>query len=273
MGRIFSINKLLTKVLLSYFDIIKLAIFARGKLGIPILKWSSYSVIVRIFNTVTMFLPLKLLLVLSGAASVGFLDEIKDTIGVKFYVFSVVCALFFLYIFNVLFNRYVEKGLARDISSIHNLKGKFFPLGKRAGHKALTVFSDISVKVLSDFLFIIILSLPMLMISIHYFIFYFSMFMLFLLLVEYLVFTNNRYNFLDKMSLTNATIIGFISVLIYYFCFIFIIVLQMSGKVTFFEAIVLLILSKVTNSSFKSVVGKTYILRSKFGHIMSCGIS
>jgi len=257
----------------TYFDIARLCIYSRNELSVPILKFSIASFFATVINTVTMFLPLKLLFVLSGSKSIAELDIFKDKVGINVYVAIIISLLFILYICNFLFTRWFEKGQIKAIFEIGELKGKFYPLGIRAGHKALKATSDTSIKICADILFLLFVSVVMFVISIEYLIFYWFLFIVFNFLIEYFVFTDNKYKFLDKVSLSKPSIIGFFAILMYYFYFIFIVVLQLIGEIGFFEAIVLLILSKVSNSAFKSLINKTYFLRSKFKHIMTHGLN
>ena len=220
--------------------------------GYPILTLAILKFLGRFVNMFVMFIPLKIFLLFSGVAQLGFLSDLESSLGRQLYISLLLLFTAFLYFLNVIIQLYTSRLTNNELNRV--LEVKYLSRRKKIFQESLIrkVFIPL-VNVISSYLMVIVSAIIFLFLSKIYFINFIILFLIYWLFVNYFVFTNNKFNFLKKINLTRPQVLTIISGLFYLVLFFLLFALFIEGGLQITPAILILLLSRLCNSSIKTM--------------------
>lgn len=236
--------------------------FFHHQTHIEYLKVSVNAFLGKFINMITMFMPLKLLFVISGAKNIEVLASIEQKIGRSYYIASIFILLISLYIVNAFLEIYRYKLVAKQLKRIEN---KDYCFKTRAiSSKVVRSSCGPFCQMLADmaqmlFAFSIIIYVNQLLAAYYCF----TMFV-FSLIYEQWVFSSHQTKLLTKLSIEKQHFMSAVSKINFLVLFLGVIVFVLNSSVNVIVAILVLILMRFSNGAFKSYLNCHLKLRESF---------
>ncbi|MGR5142813.1 hypothetical protein ACQKPX_14145 [Photobacterium sp. DNB23_23_1] len=199
---------------------------------------------------VVMFIPLKLLFVLSGTKNIAALENIESTIGRNTYVILMIALVVFLYLFNTALQVYKGKIINNELKNIEvkafNVKGKSIP------YKVINRTFPTYCQVLSDIMLVVFITALFFIVNLSYALYFSCVTGLYFIIVEYWAFSDHETRLLRKLHINNKQFIHAFSGLFYLVMFIGIAIVVLVSQLNVLIAIMMLLLARLANGSLKS---------------------
>ncbi|MGF1889744.1 hypothetical protein L4D13_27020 [Photobacterium profundum] len=249
--------------LLSFVSIlVALFSFFRNEVKIQVVKITIFTFISKYINMVVMFIPIKLLFLLSGAKNISFLTDIEESIGRELYIGILVCIVIVLYILDMFMKIYKGK-LTNFQKEIVN-KDSYLLDGKPIQKKIITRTYNPYCQVLSDVLLIVTSIGVFLVVSPTYALYFVTVILLYVAFIEYLVFSPHQTRLLKKLSLDNNQFIHVCNGILYLIFFIGIVIVLLTQSIHILLAIFMMLVSRITNTSLRTVFTSQRVLRRDY---------
>ncbi|PML04861.1 hypothetical protein BCT86_14465 [Vibrio breoganii] len=237
---------------------IKLVLFFTAKyhqmVGKKFFLLSFLKFISKYINLAVMFLPIKVFLLLSSDFSVP--ELINGFISKREYIVIILCFTALLYLINVIiqwyFSRLHNKKIVKIEDSVPNSEDT-----KKISLKLMKYNFRVTYNVIADFITLSFSCCLFLFLSHLYATIFIITIFLFSILVEYLVFTENKYSFLDKLKVDSYQLIKISSALLYLVLFFSIFAIHLIEPFAIHTAVLLLFGSRLVNASIKDLLINT----------------
>ncbi|PMK79553.1 hypothetical protein BCT94_18800 [Vibrio breoganii] len=205
-------------------------------------------------NLAVMFLPIKVFLLLSNDFSVPQL--LDDFINAREYIIIILSFTALLYLINVVIQWYFSRLHNKKILKIEDSVPKLnFP--KDLPLKLMKQNFTLTYNVVADFLTLSFSFCLFLYLSHLYAVVFITTLFMFSIVVEYLVFTENKYSFLDRLKLDSYQLIRISSALVYLVLFFSIFAIHLIEPFAIHTAVLLLFGSRLVNASIKDLLINT----------------
>lgn len=255
--------KITTQRLSSFFNLlVALFPFFRGNVKIQIVKITVCTFISKYINMVVMFIPIKLLFLLSGAKNIAFLSDIEISIGRDLYIGILVFIVIVLYVIDMFMKIY--KGKLTNLQKERVDKESYLLDGKAIQKKIITRTYNPYCQVLSDIILIVTSIGVFLVVSPTYALYFVIVVFLYVAFIEYLVFSPHQTRLLKKLSLNNNQFIHVCNGILYLIFFIGIVIVLLTQSIHILLAIFMMLVSRITNASLRTVFTSQQVLRRDY---------
>ena len=243
---------LLKKICIEFKTTFIILNFMRSNIGVDLYKLSTLKFLGRFINMVVMFLPLKAFLILSGVSQIGYLHYVEDILGKKLYIISIVLITIGLYIINVFLQVYSGRLLNKQSTKFDK---SFYDFEKFQLNKKFFISSHILlINFLSDCLLVFICALIFFFLSIPYACIFLFLLLVYIIVIKYMVFIDNKFSFLQKINLDESQILAISNGVFYLAIFIALFFVFIYIGLHVYSAILILLLSRLSNGSIKSIM-------------------
>ena len=204
----------------------------------------------KIVNMIVMFIPLKILFLLSGSKNVTFLQNIEDYFGRQYYIGGMVIIIIILYILNVI-TQIKKSKLVRSQSEKIEKKIYFFR-GVKKSYKVITKTYGSFCQLLGDIFLFFSVGIALFFIDVYFAIFYIGVFVIYLFVMERWAFpsasgTGKVSGTVDsKLFIRVSGSVGFL------FLFLGLVILVLNTDIILIVAVLILILVKLGNGALMS---------------------
>lgn len=209
-----------------------------------------------------MFMPLKLLFVLTGSKNIELLTKLEESIGRNNYIALIMFVLLVLYMFNAFLQVYRAKLVN---SQRHSIQEKSYY------HSDSVLSSDIIKKtypafcqVIADMAIIFIVCVVLFIADSLLALFYVIVMCLFSLIYEQWVFSKHETKLMKKLDVDKKIFIQSMSMIMFLVLFLGLILVVLNTGMSALKAILILLLMRLANSSFKSYLSCHIKLRECF---------
>jgi len=217
---------------------------------IELIKISFLAFLSKFINMVVMFMPLKVLFVLSGSKNIQFLQDIENTIGRDVYISGMISIITILYFLNVVLQIYQVKLNNRQESGIEEKVYKFRGLDK--SYKVISKTYEPFCQVLASLFLILIISIILFLLNAQYAIFYLGIIFVYGVIIEQWAFQTHKTKLMKKLNIDSKQFIKITGILLYLILFMGIIVVVLNTDMVVIVAILMLILVRLGNGALKS---------------------
>ncbi|WP_439437661.1 hypothetical protein [Salinivibrio costicola] len=204
----------------------------------------------KFINMAVMFMPLKLLFVLTGTKNIEILAQLEEFIGRNKYIALVLGILFILYMVNVFLQIYRAKLINKQKYSIENRKYYF-------GDRPVTV-AEIRrtyasfCQVIADMAVILMVCAVLFIADQLLALYYIAVFGVFSLIYEQWVFSKHETKLMKKLDIEKKSFIQAVSMVMFLVIFLGLVLVVISTGMSAIKAILLLLLMRLANGAFKS---------------------
>lgn len=251
------IIKISSKTVLRYRDVLRLFSLYREELSMKVYIVSIIKLLYKISSMLIMFIPIKIFIVIASGKSISFLDDYQRHFSFDVTLFFLFSSLAIIYLVNLVSQftipRFIskEKDKFRGVIEV-NYKGDTYP---RAFIRRC--YGNV-VNFLSDFLLVIFCIFTSLYISFNFSIIYLLVLFLFYAIIEYLVLTDNRFDFLNKVGVGAIDFISVCSSLNFLIVFASVFWVYYISSMPVHDGVLLLMLSRLANSGVKGLAVSNY---------------
>ncbi|HEQ3516663.1 TPA: hypothetical protein VGT23_003370 [Vibrio cholerae] len=204
----------------------------------------------KFINMAVMFMPLKLLFVLTGTKNIEILAKIESAIGRGYYIGFILVTLFILYVSNIILQIYRVKLVRLQSGNIEDKDYVFYD--KLVSSNLVKATYPSYCQVLGDFTIILVVLLCLFSLHAYFSIYFLSVILFFSLVYEQWVFSSHETNLMKKLGIDKKSFIQVMSMMMFLVLFIGLILVVLTTEVGVIKAILLLLLVRLANSSFKS---------------------
>ena len=234
------------------FILFEYTFLLRNVVGLDIMQLALLQLTSKFINMLVMFLPLKVFLLISTPIHMGALLNIEEGIGRNGYIILLLLLTTFLYLINILLHLQYGRLLNKQEEKL--LQDKYTYNGKKFFIDDILELYRPCYLAISGFLMIAMSLFVFFFLSIQFaFVFLFT-FYFYLVFVEYFVFTNNKFKLLSRLNLNSNQLLTILSSLLYLVLFFSIFIIFNYEQIHVSSAILILLLSRVANTSIKSFI-------------------
>ncbi|WP_041394457.1 hypothetical protein [Photobacterium profundum] len=258
-------QKLLTvnKRLFGFFTIIKqLFPFFRQEVDIQVLRVCLMMFGGKFLNMVVMFIPLKLLFVLSGSKNIHFLEQIELKLGRTTYIGLMIALVTVLYLFNTALQIYKGKLLNKQKQRITHKNYEFN--GKSLPYKTILRTYAAYCQIIADAFLAILITGLMFLLNVQYALYFAAVTGVYFIFIEYWAFSNYETRLLNKLSIDKKQFINAFSSIFYLVMFIGIIFVVLSTNIHILVAILMLLLVRLANGALKTFFSSQLTIRHHY---------
>jgi hypothetical protein len=216
----------------------------------------------KFINMVVMFLPLKVLFLLSGSKNISFLYDIETKIGRNAYIGSMIAILSILYILNIILQIYKAKLVNRQPTRISKQNYTFGNIVKP--YKVVCSTYAPFCQILADMLLVCFVATILFLINFYYALFFVLVVIMHSIVIEQWAFSNHQTNFMLKLKIDSKQFIYITSILLYLIFFIGIVAVVLNTNMGLIAAVLMLVLARLGNSALKSFFSCQIKLRQHF---------
>ncbi len=238
---------------------IDLYFFLRKKLELDIIKLGVLRGGGKIITMLVMFLPLKVLLLVSGSSQVDFISQIEVSIGRDSYIVLILLLTTLLYIINIVLQVYYNRLYNEQCILIKNNKTFIYKHDSYTREYINRAYKH-NIALSGDMFIIVLTLLISLLLSFEYFIGFIFSLIIYSLLVQYFVYTDNKFKFLQNFKINDHQVLNVFNSAFYLFLFFLLFYLFLNGKIEIYSSIFILLLSRVCSHSVKGAllsIGRT----------------
>lgn len=258
-------QKLLTvnKRLFGFFITIKqLFPFFKQDADIEVFRVCATMFCSKFLNMIVMFIPLKLLFVLSGSKNIDFLEQIEMKVGRSTYITTMMMIVIVLYLINTWVQIYKGKLINRQQKRIvkkpYQFNGK--PLSTRIVIRTYAAYCQI----IADVILTVLITALMFIINVHYALYFTAVTSVYFIIIEYWAFSNHETRLLNKLNIDKKQFIHALSSIFYLVLFIGIVFVVLSTEIHILLAILILLLDRLVNGALKTFFSSQLIIRQHY---------
>lgn len=235
-----------------YYDwrkTIELFVLFRHEFSVRLVLLATLRFLGKFFNMLVMFLPLKIFLVLSGTSEVGLLKEVEVKLGTGKYVILVLFITASLYVFNMLLQLYYARVVNVEklkIKKSHQYLDRDIKVLRRIFSPCVEMFGSLMMLSISLIIFFLLSYQYLGLFSLGCLIYY--------AFVQYFLFTNNKFRFLDRANIDIRQAIEITSGVFFLFVFFLVFFVYIKYNISVVSALLLLLLSRLNNNAIKVIL-------------------
>jgi hypothetical protein len=234
----------------------------KNQAKVEIIKISVLIFLSKSINMIVMFIPLKILFVLSGSKNISFFQNIENNIGRDFYIGGMIAIITVLYFINVVLQIYKGKILKRQAGMIEKKKYEFRGINK--SHKVISKTYASFCKVLGDVVLTLLVVMTLFLLNVHYAIFYLSVILVYTVVIEQWAFPIYQTNLMKKLNINSKLFIQVTSIMILLILFLGIIYVVLNTDMVIIVALLMFILVRLGNDALKSFFSCQIELRQHY---------
>jgi len=229
---------------------------------LEIIKISILVFLTKFINMIVMFLPLKVLFLLSGSKNISFFYDIEKRIGRDFYIGTIIAIVIVLYLLNVVLQIYKTRIVKRQKIMIEKNKYEFRGMVK--SHKVISKTYVSFCQVLGDIMLVLFVFIALLLLNVHYAIFYSSMVLVYFVILEQWAFPIHQTKLMEKLNIDAKIFIHVTGVLLYLMLFLGLIVVVLTEDMTILIAVLIIILVRLGHGALNSFFSSQINLRKHY---------
>jgi hypothetical protein len=197
-----------------------------------------------------MFIPLKILFLLSGSKNITFLQNIEDYFGRQYYIGGMVMIIIILFILNVITQ--IKKSKLVRLQSDNIEKKIYLFRGVNKSHKVITKTYGSFCQLLGDIFLFFSVGFALFFIDVYFAIFYIGVFVIYLFVMERWAFPSKsgagevRAAVDSKLFIRVSGSLGFLCL------FLGLVILVLNTDIILIVAVLILILVKLGNGALMS---------------------
>jgi hypothetical protein len=204
----------------------------------------------KIINMIVMFIPLKILFLLSGSKNITFLQNIEDYFGRQYYIGGMVIIIVILYILNVITQ--IKKSKLVKSQSENIEKKMYLFRGVKKSHKVVTKTYGSFCQLLGDIFLFLSVGFALFFIDVYFAIFYFGVFVIYLFVMERWAFPSTNGTGEVPRAVDRKLFIRVSGSLGFLILFLGLVILVLNTDIILIVAVLILILVKLGNGALMS---------------------
>ena len=209
-----------------------------------------------------MFMPLKMLFVLSGSKNIAVLHEMETSLGRDVYIGGMLVIISILYFFNVVVSIYQIKLVNSQKSKIE--KKDYYFRNEVKSNIVISQSYPLFCQILADFLLIGAVLIVLFFVNIYYALYYFTVVMIYTIIVEQWAFSAHQSRLMRKLGVDSKQFIKITGIFIFFLSFLGILAIVLNLHVDVIIAVLMLILVRLANNALKSFFNCQIKLRTHF---------
>jgi len=229
---------------------------------VEIIKISVLVFLSKFISMIVLFMPLKILFVLSGAKNIQFLQDIENNIGRDVYIGAMIAVISVLFLVNVVLQIYKVKLVNRQTVIIEKKKYEF--RGMEKSHDVILKTYAPFCQVLADILLVLIISTILVLLNVHYAIFYLGVILVYGVIIEQWAFPTHQTKLMKKLNIGSKEFIKVTGILLYLILFMGIVAVVLNTDMVVIIAILMLILVRLGNGALTSFFSCQIKLRQHY---------
>jgi len=237
----------------------RLIVFFHRETKIEYFKISLNMFFGKFINMLVMFMPLKLMFVLTGDKNIEAFATLEAYIGRSNYIGMVLFFLTFFYFANVMLNVYKAKLINRQEARVDLENYSFSSREIKASTVKRTVVPF--CQMLSDTLLVSFVNVLLLFMNPILGLCFTLVLVLFYLIHEQWVFSSHETNLLRKLAIDKSNLVQILSMVMFLVAFFVLVFVVISYGINAILAILMLLLIRLANSAYKSHMSAQIKLR------------
>lgn len=234
----------------------------REQTNIPVLKIALLVFSSKFINMIVMFMPLKMLFVLSGSKNISFLHNMEQNLGRDVYIAGMLGIISILYFFNIILSVYQIKIVNKQKHNI-SIKEYYFN-DKVESHSTILKTYGPFCQILADFFLIGTVIITLFFINTYFALYYMFVILIYSIIVEQWAFSTHDSKLMGKLDIDSKQFIRIAGVLIFFLSFIGILAVVLNLNISVILAVLILILVRLSNGALKSLFYCQIKLRTHF---------
>lgn len=234
----------------------------REQTDIPFIKISLLVFSSKFINMIVMFMPLKMLFVLSGSKNISFLHEMEQNLGRDVYIGGMLGIISILYFFNIILSVYQIKLVNKQKNNIE-IKSYFFNDEIKPHSVILKIYGPFC-QILADFLLIGTVITVLFFVNTYFALYYLFVVFIYTIIVEQWAFSTHESKLMGKLGIDSKQFIRIAGVLIFFLSFVGILAVVLNLDISVIFAVLMLILIRLSNGALKSLFYCQIKIRTHF---------
>ncbi|MFM2629153.1 hypothetical protein AAFX20_17130 [Vibrio chagasii] len=234
----------------------------REQADIPVVKIALLVFCNKFINMIVMFMPLKMLFVLSGAKNISILHEMETSLGREVYIGGMLVIISILYFFSVVVSIYQIK-LVNSQKAKLNKKNYYFKSEVKPKSTIAQTY-PLFCQIVADFILIGVVLAVLLYVNFYYALYYLFVVIAYGVIVEQWAFSTHQSKFMSKLGIDSKQFIKISGVFVFFLSFIGILAVVLNMNIAVIIAVLMLILVRLANSALKSFFNCQIKLRIHF---------
>lgn len=211
----------------------------------------------KISSMLIMFIPIKIFIVIASGKSISFLNDYQQHFSFDLTLIFLFSSLVIIYLINLISQFTIPRFISREKNKFRgiievNYRGCSYP---RAFLRRC--YGNV-INFLSDFLLVIVCIFASIYISFNFSIIYLLVLFLFYAIIEYLVLTENRFDFLNRIGIGAIDFINICSSINFLLVFASVFWIYYISNMPIHDGVLLLMLSRLANSGVKGLAVSNY---------------
>lgn len=223
----------------------------RKQTNIPVLKIALLVFSSKFINMIVMFMPLKMLFVLSGSKNISFLHNMEQSLGRDVYIAVMLGIISVLYFFNIILSVYQIKLVNKQKNNI-SIKEYYFNDEVKSHSTILKIYGPFC-QILADFLLIGTVVTTLFFLNTYFALYYMFVVFMYSIIVEQWAFSTHDSKLMGKLGIDSKQFIRIAGVLIFFLSFIGILAVVLNLNISVIFAVLMLILVRLSNGALKSL--------------------
>ncbi|GEM80856.1 hypothetical protein [Vibrio superstes] len=234
----------------------------RVQTSIPLIKIALLVFSSKFINMVVMFIPLKMLFVLSGSKNIEVLHEMEQSVGRDLYIGGMLAIIAFLYIFSVVVSILKVKLVNKQKN---HLEIKNYYIRERVLQRPVILKTyGPFCQVLADVLLVSTVIFTLFVVNYYYALYYLFIVTIYIIIVEQWAFSTHSPRLMTKLGIDSKQFINISGVFIFFLSFVGIIAVILNLEISVIFAVLMLILSRLGFGALKSFFNCQIKLRTYF---------
>jgi len=245
-----------------FISLPQLYVMFKKQTKVEVKKISILVFVSKFISMIVLFMPLKILFVLSGSKNIQFLQNIENNIGRDVYIGAMIAIISVLFLLNVVLQIYKVKLVNRQVAMIDKKEYEFRGMGK--SYKVIVKTYASFCQVLADMLLLLLVGSILFMLNVQYGIFYLAAVFVYGVVIEQWAFPTHQTRLMKKLNIDSKQFIQVTSTLFYLILFMGIIAVVLSADIAIIIAILMLILVRLGNGALTSFFSCQIKLRQHY---------
>ena len=229
---------------------------------LSVIRIATLIFLTKFINMVVMFMPFKILLLLTGFGNISFLQNIENSIGREVYIGIMIVIIASLFFLNLVFHIHQARLVKMQKLAIEKKKYEF--RGMQKSYKVISSTFEPFCRVIGDIFLVLLVATILLLVNVVYALFYISMVLIYIVISEQWVFANHQTRLLKKLKIDSKLFIRITGILFFLIFFLGIIALVLKTDMLILLTILMLLLVRLGNGALQSFFSSQIKLRQHY---------
>ena len=240
----------------------ELYVMFKKQTKLSVLKIATLIFLTKFINLIVMFMPFKILLLITGFANISFLQNIENNIGRDVYLGVMIIIIASLFFLSLVFHIYQAR--LTNIQKLKIEKKKYDFRGMEKSHKVISATFEPFCKVIGDIFLVLMVATILMTVNFVYGVFFICMTLIYIIIAEQWVFAHHQPRLIKKLKIDSKIFIKITGILIFLMLFLGIILLVLKMDFMVIIAILMLLLVRLARGALESFFSSQIVLRRHY---------